>query len=182
MADISCRAPKRTAGFWLLLAISLAAATAAQVAPQGVFAHANLDHAEPAAGSKLTRLPDRISLYFTQSLVKETSWVQIRDREGKDMELVAEFDPAHPKLMRAVLPPLDPGVYTVRWQSQSADDDDYAQGSFELTLLNPDGSLPPGAQSAAKDSGGAISVYLLFVIVAGLAAAGGALWFRRRAS
>jgi hypothetical protein len=47
--------------------------------------------------------------------------------------------------MRFVLSNAKPDVYTVRWQTLSADDDDYADDSYSFMVLNPDGSRPDGA-------------------------------------
>jgi hypothetical protein len=85
--------------------------------------------------------------------------------------------------MRATLQPFGAGVYTVKYQSLSADDDDYHDGTYEFTVLNPDGSEPGGASDRAKtppgdDDGGSITT-IVAVVVAALAI-GGALVFAFR--
>jgi hypothetical protein len=47
--------------------------------------------------------------------------------------------------MRFALSDAKPDVYTVRWQTLSADDDDFHDDSYQITLLNPDGSRPDSA-------------------------------------
>jgi hypothetical protein len=99
-------------------------------------------------------------------------------------ELRLQFDPANPKVMWATLGPLRPDVYTVRWQSLSADDDDYADGSYQLTVLNPDGS-PPNATTEPiipddNDGGGSGSTMLIVSAVAAVVLVGVAVVFVTR--
>jgi methionine-rich copper-binding protein CopC len=128
-----------------------------------------LDHAEPPAESELRESPPELSLFFTQALKPASSWVLLRDADGNEIQPELAFDAANAKLMKAKLPELKPGVYTVRWQSLSADDDDYAQGSYKLTVLNPDGSRPQGSTESAAESNGGGGGWVLVVgaVVAG---------------
>jgi LPXTG-motif cell wall-anchored protein len=85
--------------------------------------------------------------------------------------------------MQAKLPVLSPDVYKVRWQTLSADDDDYAQGSYSLTVLNPDGSSPGAAQEATKNDGGGGSGGTALVaggVVVALIVGASAFYFSRR--
>jgi methionine-rich copper-binding protein CopC len=144
-----------------------------------ISAHANLDHSEPAEDARLAQAPQTLSLYFTQRLNPSGSWINLEDSAGKVTPLAAQVDSADTKVMRAPLPRLVPSAYTVRWQSLSADDDDYADGSFRFVVLNPDGSDPDatadGSSSDSGDSGGAglvmigLGVALLVAVVAGIA-------------
>jgi methionine-rich copper-binding protein CopC len=114
-------------------------------------AHSLLDHADPPAGAKLTTSPDKLSLYFTGGLVKDSSWVLLRDAQDNDVPVTLSFDVGdHPKAMFATVPSLKPGTYTVKWQTLSSDDDDYVQDSYQLTVLNPDGSPSGGASPPAS--------------------------------
>jgi methionine-rich copper-binding protein CopC len=127
------------------LAVVLLAVTLLVALPgHGVFAHAELSKSEPPNGGTLATTPAQLTLYFSQNLVANQSWVAIRDAAGGDIQLAVTVDASDRKVMRAMTPVLQPGVYTIRWQSLSADDDDFAQGSYKLTVLNPDGSRPPG--------------------------------------
>ena len=96
------------------------------------------------------------------------------------------FDPADPKVMRATLEPLQPGVYTVKYQSLSADDDDYHDGAYQFTVLNPDGSeLGSGVSSsvgpdAAGEADDGSSSATLLAGVATVVLVGGALVFALR--
>jgi methionine-rich copper-binding protein CopC len=139
-----------------------------------VFAHAELKSSEPPDGGTLATTPAELTLRFSQNLVATQSWVAIRDAQGGDTQLAVSVDPNDKKVMRATTPKLAPGVYTIRWQSLSADDDDFAQGSYKLTVLNPDGSRPPGSE----DSTGFVLIIVGAVIAA--VVAGGGLWFLKR--
>jgi methionine-rich copper-binding protein CopC len=139
-----------------------------------MFAHAELQSSEPPAGGTLATTPAQLTLRFSQNLIATQSWVAIRDSLGGDTQLNVTVDPNDRKVMRATTPQLQPGVYTIRWQSLSAEDDDFATGSYELTVLNPDGSKPAGNE----DNTG----FVLLIVGAGLAAAvaGFGIWFLRR--
>jgi hypothetical protein len=99
--------------------------------------------------------------------------VAIRDSQGGDMQLAVTIDAGDKKVMHATTPQLKPGVYTIRWQSLSADDDDFAQGSYKLTVLNADGSKPSGGD----DSTG--TTLLIIGGVIAIAVAGAGIWLLR---
>jgi methionine-rich copper-binding protein CopC len=144
---------------WLLLAFALAAA-AFRPTPHAMQAHALLDHADPPADSVLKQAPTELTLYFEQNFVPASSWVMLRDANNHDTDLKVTIDPSSARVMHAAVPQIAPGAYTVRWQTLSADDDDYAQGSYKLTIANPDGSVAgaTGAGSTTKSSSGASPV------------------------
>jgi methionine-rich copper-binding protein CopC len=139
--------------------------------PAGVFAHAELRESEPPDGGTLAATPAQLTLKFSQNLVPSQSWVAIRDAQGGDVQLAVTVDPNDRKVMRATTPQLMPGVYTIRWQSLSADDDDFAQGSYKLTVLNPDGSKPAGED----DSTGTVLLIIGAGVLAAVTAFG--VWF-----
>jgi methionine-rich copper-binding protein CopC len=139
-----------------------------------VFAHAELKQSDPPDGGTLAKTPAELTLTFSQNLVATQSWVAIRDAQGGDTQLKVSVDPSDKKVMHATTPQLQPGIYTIRWQSLSADDDDFAQGSYKLVVLNPDGSKPPGT----SDNTGFILIVVGAVIAAMVAAFG--IWFLKR--
>jgi methionine-rich copper-binding protein CopC len=108
-------------------------------------AHAQLERAEPAPGSEVRPPVNELVMRFTQGVKPSGSWVQVTDSTGSRLSGDAQFDAADPKVMRFALSNPKPDVYTVRWQTLSADDDDYFDSSFSFTVLNPDGSRPDGA-------------------------------------
>src|SRR4029453_13357964 len=111
--------------------------------------------------------PSALTLFFAQGLVPASSWILLRDANDQDIPVQVEFDATDRKVMRAKLDTIRPGVYTVKWQTLSADDDDYAQGSYKLTVLNPDGSRPAGDASATSGSGGVGLAPIVLAIGAG---------------
>src|SRR5918994_2458223 len=125
----------------MILAVTLVAG----LPVTGVIAHAELKSSEPPGGGTLATTPAELTLNFSQNLVTAQSWVAILDAQGGDTQLKVSFDPNDRKVMKATTPQLPPGIYTIRWQSLSADDDDFATGSYKLIVLNPDGSRPPGS-------------------------------------
>lgn len=160
----------------LLVAFSLLAS-----AGTAVLAHANLDRSLPAAGARLAQPPPLLELRFTQDLKPEGSWVQLEGARSGRIGLELRFDPADRRLIQALLPPLPPDIYTVRWQSLSAEDDDYADGSFSFTLLNPDGSAPNGAATTLVEGEGDNGAAMLLIAAAASAVVvGGAALFAVR--
>jgi copper resistance protein C len=116
----------------------------------GVSAHANLDTSDPAKDARLAQAPSAMTLRFTQGLKPAGSFVQVVAADGVNRVSSFTFDPADAKVMRATLQPLQPGVYTVKYQSLSADDDDYHEGTYRFTVLNPDGTEPGAAPSPGQ--------------------------------
>jgi copper transport protein len=160
-------------------ALALVALALLLVLPStGVFAHAELTSSEPPNGGTLATTPAELTLHFSQNLVTAQSWVAIRDAQGGDTQLKVSFDPSDKKLMRATTPQLPPGIYTIRWQSLSADDDDFQQGSYKLTVLNPDGSKPTGNED---NTGTVLAIVGLIMLVSGCAAGVWFLKFRKPA-
>ena len=156
------------------VAIVMVAFAIVVLAPaSGVFAHAELKSSEPADGGTVATTPAELALHFSQNLVSAQSWVAIRDSQGGDTQLKVSFDANDKKLMKATTPQLQPGTYTIRWQSLSADDDDFATGSYKLIVLNPDGSKPPGTED---NTGKVLTIVGLVVVVA---IAGFGLWFTK---
>jgi methionine-rich copper-binding protein CopC len=143
-------------------------------------AHADLLRAEPAAGSELRQSPTQLTLYFSQGLKPNGSFIQVVDEGGNLVPAQVTFDDGDSKMMRASVPTLAPGVYKVRWQTLSANDDDYHDGAYSLTVLNPDGSRPASAAPARSgDDGSSASIVLIAVSIAVVLIVGGlALYIR----
>jgi methionine-rich copper-binding protein CopC len=118
-----------------------------------VGAHADLIRADPAPDSRLAQSPAQLTLYFSQGLKQAGSHILVEDASGTRQPVQLSFHANDAKVMRASLGTLQPGIYKVLWQTLSADDDDYHDGSYQLTVLNPNGSAPSGAPSSG-DSGG----------------------------
>jgi hypothetical protein len=83
------------------------------------FAHAFLQHAEPAAGATLKAPPSRITLSFSEKLEPVFSGIAVTDSFGRNVEAGAPA--VGGKSMVAPLRPLPPGRYRVLWHVVSVD-------------------------------------------------------------
>jgi methionine-rich copper-binding protein CopC len=127
-----------------------------------LLAHADLVRAEPPPDSRLRSPPARLELFFSQGLKHEGSFVQVENASGERIGVQVSFDETDANVMRATVSGMTaPGAYRVRWQTLSADDDDYHDGAYQLVLLNPDGSAPPGAGEIATTEDGGNDTLLL---------------------
>jgi copper transport protein len=129
----------------LLVALALGLAAAyLQPGPPAAEAHALLERAEPPVNAQLREPPSVLTLYFTEPLERRFSTARVVDQTGARVEEAVEFDEADDALMRVRLKTLSPGYVTVFWETVSAVDGHRISGSYPLTILNPDGSQPPG--------------------------------------
>lgn len=108
--------------FWVLAGSSLAAA------------HCFPDHAEPRVGAVLAEPPEEVRIWFTEKLKPAFSTLRVLDDTGikvdKGNGRVSEEDR---QLLRADLPSLPQGVYTVEWKVLSVDGHGTA-GRFTFTV------------------------------------------------
>jgi methionine-rich copper-binding protein CopC len=102
-----------------LLLVTLAAPAA--------WAHAHLDHANPAADSTVTTAPQEVALWFTQNLEPAFSSVEVTDGSGARVD--AGKAQISGNTMRIGLKALGPGSYRVRWHALSVDTHT-TEGSF----------------------------------------------------
>ncbi|GIW20460.1 MAG: hypothetical protein KatS3mg065_0756 [Chloroflexota bacterium] len=112
-----------------------------------VLAHAELVESTPADGAAVPP-PAEVVAVFSEALVADRSSLEVRDAAGA---VVARggLDPADPKrlTMRAELPALEPGTYTVRWTAV-AEDGHVERGTFGFQVVeapspSPSSSLSP---------------------------------------
>jgi copper resistance protein C len=97
--------------FFLLLETTLA-----------VWAHAFLDHAEPAVGSKVHGSPARVKIWFTERLEPALSKIQVFDAAGQQVDKRdVQADKSDAALLAVSLPALKPGNYKVVWRVVSVD-------------------------------------------------------------
>ena len=86
------------------------------------FAHAFLDHADPAVGSTVTASPKEVRLWFTEELEPAFSTLHVVDGAGKTVDGGdGRVDASNPTLLRVSLPALSPGTYRVIWRVLSVD-------------------------------------------------------------
>ena len=93
-----------------------------------------------------------LTLYFSEPLEQEFSDVQVEDQKGNKLTDHVEFDPSDKALMRVYLKPIEPGYLAVNWQTVSSVDGHRIEGSYPLTILEPDGSEPPGTAIQATSN------------------------------
>ena len=109
-------------------------------------AHALLARADPPINASLRESPTRITLFMTEQLQRSHSSVQILDSTGQRRDIGGtEFSDAVPTQMSVGVLRLDPGVYTVVWETLSEVDGHTWTGSYVFSVLNPDGSAPAGS-------------------------------------
>ena len=123
-----------------------AAAVALLLSPNAVQAHALLLRADPQPNAELTQPPEAIEFWFSEPLEKSFTGARILSAEGTEIPSGdPRIDPDDPTHLTLPLESIEPGVYTVVWQTLSSVDGHEWVGSFPVTILNPDGTRPAGA-------------------------------------
>lgn len=101
---------------------------------QTSWAHAFLDHAEPAVGSTVHASPAVLKVWFTEKQEQALCKLQVFDESGRE---VATRKPAggggNTALLTVSLPPLKPGKYKVAWRVVSVDTH-VTSGDFEFEI------------------------------------------------
>jgi len=101
------------------------------------WAHAFLDHAEPAVGSTVDSPVTEIKIWFTEKLEPAFSQLQLLDRHGKPVtQNRATVDSSDPSLLTLSVPALAPGQYKVNWKVMSVDTH-MTVGNFSFTVRKP---------------------------------------------
>ncbi len=104
--------------------------------PRLALAHAKLDHAEPAVGSKVSASPDQVRIWFTDDLDPAHSSIEVRNARDKEVDKKdARVDAKDKALLTVSVPKLPPGVYKVNLQ-EVREDCHKNQGHFEFTVKN----------------------------------------------
>ena len=130
----------------LLAAVLLTVVAAVLLIARDAGAHALLARADPPINASLRESPTRITLFMTEQLQRSHSSVQVLDSNGQRRDIGGtEFSDAVPTQMSVRVLRLDPGVYTVVWETLSEVDGHTWTGSYVFSVLNPDGSAPAGS-------------------------------------
>lgn len=130
----------------LIAAAALAVMATVFALTRDAEAHALLARADPPINASLRESPARITLYMTEQLQRSHSSVQVLDSAGQRRDIgETEFSDDVPTQMSLRVLRLDPGVYTVVWETLSEVDGHTWTGSYVFSVLNPDGSAPPGS-------------------------------------
>src|SRR5215470_4043428 len=111
-------------------------------------AHALLERSYPAAGASLPRAPHMMLLYFTEAPEPSLSTVSLLDSSGQTVPGVGKptVVAGNARELRAALPRLTDGVYTVGWRTVSKVDGHVTGGSFAFGI----GVQPPSGAAAAR--------------------------------
>ena len=105
----------------LIVAAAVLAGAITHVSPT-VWAHAFLDHANPAVGSTVRTAPEAVTMWFTQELEPAFTTATVTDASGNTVDRgPAQIDPKEPTVLRVALRKLSPGTYTVSWHALSVD-------------------------------------------------------------
>ncbi len=136
--------------FWLgaFLVVLVAAGVSLTGDRSQVSAHALLVSADPPVNAQLRQPPTVLFLSFSEPLERRFSGVRVIDQDGQRVDERVEFDDDDAALMRVHLKPLSAGFVTVNWETVSVVDGHRISGSYPLTILNQDGSLPVGFPEA----------------------------------
>ena len=125
--------------------LALTALLTALFWPEDASAHALLARADPPINASLRESPTRITLFMTEQLQRSHSSVRVLDSAGQRHDIgETEFSDAVPTQMSVRVLRLEPGVYTVAWETLSEVDGHTWTGSYVFSVLNPDGSAPAG--------------------------------------
>ena len=117
-------------------------------------AHALLVRSSPEADAEMLTAPSSIEMWFSEPLETAFTGARLIGPSGEEMPTGATVvDPSDPTHLTLPLGNLGPGIYTVAWQTLSQIDGHEWFGSFPITVLNPDGSAPPGDVAVVASGG-----------------------------
>ena len=112
----------------------LAACTSLLLIEEG-WAHAFLDHTQPAVGSQINSAPAQVKIWFTEKLEPALSKIQVFDASDQEVDKRdVKIDKSNAALLTVSLPGLKPGKYKVVWRAVSVDTH-VTNGSFTFELL-----------------------------------------------
>ena len=86
------------------------------------WAHAFLDHADPAVGCQIHNSPVEVRIWFTEKVEPALSRIQVFNVAASEVDKRnVHIDASNPALLEVALPPLQPGKYRVVWRVVSVD-------------------------------------------------------------
>jgi methionine-rich copper-binding protein CopC len=99
------------------------------------WAHAFVDHTEPAVGSQIHSAPAQVKIWFTEKLEPALSKIQVFDTSGQQVDKRdVKIDQSNAALLTVSLPELKPGKYKVIWRAVSVDTH-VTTGNFTFEVL-----------------------------------------------
>ena len=115
------------------LAAGLVLAALAIWFPRLADAHALVLESSPRADEVLRAAPARIFLRFNSRIEQALSGITVTGPEGRPIPLPVAAPEGAPNELSALVPPLPPGRYLVRWKVLSADGH-VTQGALRFTV------------------------------------------------
>jgi methionine-rich copper-binding protein CopC len=98
-----------------------------------VEAHAFLVRAEPRVGSKVTKVPTEVRVWFSETVKAGVSSIQVFDVSGKQVDK-KDTHSDRAVLCVSLIPALTPGSYKVIWRVTSADTH-VTSGDFHFQIV-----------------------------------------------
>lgn len=145
-------------GVALAVAVVLAGSVVGLLGARDAEAHAALIRANPSNGEQVARPPTRVILEFSEPLERRLTTIEVTDVDSNRVdEGDVQFDDSDPKFASIALKDLDPGLYIVEFNNVSTVDGHPWRGVTQFIVLNPDGTVPEGAQfdpNASVEGGG----------------------------
>jgi methionine-rich copper-binding protein CopC len=87
-----------------------------------LYAHAFLDHAEPAVGSTAKQVPHAVRIWFTEPIQPALSTIKVFDAMRKQIDKQdTHSNGGNNALLQVSLPSLSLGTYKVTWRVVSVD-------------------------------------------------------------
>ncbi len=121
--------------------------------------HAKVTKALPAIGSTVSSAPTTVTVFTAENMktdLKDSNLLVY----GPSGDLVstgdAKFDVNNPQTMSVTIKPEKDGVYIVRWNNVSSDDNDPDQGAFTFTVKS--GTTAATASTPAKTTPAPVAV------------------------
>ena len=116
---------------------------------QPASAHANLLKASPEPSEALDGPPERVIIWFTETIEPAFSTITVLDARGADItEGETTFDATEPTAMWVPLAQIETGTYTVVWKNVSSVDGHKATGAYLFSVGEP---LGTGAQTGVVE-------------------------------
>jgi copper resistance protein C len=124
------------------------------VVPGLALAHAELDTVTPADKSTVEGTPAKIVMTFTEKLDPAKSSITLVNSGGAIIEGTSSVPSGGDgkEMDFAVNGELQPGAFTIRWTTASAEDGDIARGTTTFTVAAPPPSASPSEAPTASAS------------------------------
>ena len=120
-----------------------------------VLAHAELVSSDPAAGTKLTAVPAKVTLVFSEEVDEQGSSFTVTDEKGTKVGAgtLDLNDLDHKTLSGALNSGLGDAVYTVSWVVITSDDQAKEEGTFTFGVNKDPGAQPTAAPEEEETAG-----------------------------